>query len=101
MLKNIKSIHAVPTAAVWRFPEIIGTLFWVSVGTMTFWFVASRVLQLENHVLKTMPSQLDRMVDFNELVRKCTENQYKQSGTVNSLACKTWANTQIRIYGNL
>ena len=68
---------------------------------MTFWFVASRVLQLENHVLKTMPSQLDRMADFNELVRKCTENQYKQSGVVNSLACKTWANTQIRIYGNL
>jgi hypothetical protein len=101
MNKNIKSIHAVPAVAAWRFPEIFGSLFWVSIGTMTFWFVASRVLQLENHVLTTLPTQVDRQVAFNELVRQCTENQYRQSGVVNSLACRTWANTKIRIYSNL
>lgn len=101
MTTNITSRHAVSAVAAWKLPELLSVLFWIVVGGSTFWFLASRVLMLENHVLTNAPRQIDRIVAFNELVRKCQEVQFQHYGKTNSLGCKTWANTKIRIYENL
>jgi hypothetical protein len=101
MTIDIKSRHAIPAVALWKFPNLLWTLFLIGIGTSTFWFIASRVLMLENHVLTNAPSQIDRMVAFNELVRECQEVQFQRYGKSNPLGCKTWANTKIRVYDNL
>lgn len=101
MTFNIKSRDAIPAAIVWKLPDLLWTLFLVGVGASAFWFIASRVLMLENHVLTNVPAQVDRAVAFNELVRECQSVQYQRYGKTNPLSCKTWANTKIRIYDNL
>lgn len=101
MTFNIKSRDVIPAAFAWKLPDLLWTLFLIGIGTSTFWFIASRMLMLENHVLTNAPSQIDRMVAFNELVRECQEVQFQRYGKSNSLGCKTWANTKIRVYGNL
>lgn len=53
------------------------------------------------HLLNPNNAENVKHREFNELVRRCTELQYQHHGKPLTQECKVWANTKVRVYGNL